>query len=292
MKKIATILLLACLLATTLLPLTASAQAVEWICSDCHIWVSGEYCPQCSKPRPAEQIPTVSTGEGLLTFRIAFEENLFLSKHGVEVLVNGEKTFVVSHGESLDGTVAVPVGKCEVVFRLDGNPKMDSRYTLNITGDTTFTADMSTHFYGVEMENVDCPALQADQVILPGEAGILNGVQMTLVDMDTSRGNSLHSPADGYVFVMVEFEVTNMVDDVATLKPDEYFVCYCDGYTIRTSARAAMVAPMGFGASLREGEKMKSMLCFELPKNWQELRIVYGVVDDAQEHLVFVISNK
>lgn len=289
MKKLISLLLCAFVM-MTLLPAAAMAEADdEWICGDCHIWVSGEYCPQCTKARAS----SVNVGsECVMTFNVAFEKNTFFSRYDVEILINGTKVFTVQHGEALDGTVVVPKGQCELVFRNAKDPTEDVRFSLKLVKDTTFSCDMSAHFYGLSLTNVKCDAFQGSQQLGVNEPGTRNGARMTLLGTTKSRGNGVNVPADGYVFVWVEFEVSNITGRTLTFRPDSEFSVYCDGYTIQASNRSAAAAPMGFASRLGGGEKMKAMLCFELPANWKELKVVYGDEALVYDRLVYVINNK
>lgn len=270
------------------LPMFAMAEAEdEWICSDCHIWVCGAYCPQCEKTRPT--LP--ADGECLLTLDIAFERNTFFSKFDVEVLINGEVAFTMRHGESLDGTIAVPQGLCEIVFRYTASRKYDIRMPLIITGDTVLTAEIKTHFYGFEFKSFECNAPVDYAPLKQGQGGLCNGVSMTLVGMSTTDGNNSIRAAQGYEFVMVEFDVHNTVDMSVTLTPAVAFTCYCDGYAIKPSERGFMVAPMGFVDTLHGGDKTRGMLCFEVPVGWQELEIVYGNPKESSDNLTFVVNG-
>ncbi|MBQ2951947.1 MAG: DUF4352 domain-containing protein [Clostridia bacterium] len=289
MKKMIAMLLCALML-MSLIPMNALAEDDNaWICTDCYIWVSGESCPQCGKTRAVAQM---SANECLLTFQIDFQKNKFFSKYDVEIIVNGNRAFFLEHGSSLDGSVIVPKGKCEVVFRYVSSPSADLRFSLNLTGNTTFFADIVTHFYGLEMLNVTCSAFQGNQQLGLMESGTRNGARMMIRDVTRSRGNGMYTPADGYVFVWVEFEVSNTTNSKLNLRPQDEFSVYCDGYTVQPSTRSASAAPMGFPTSLGSGDKMKAMLCFELPTNWQELRIVYGNEDIAYDRLIYVVTNK
>ena len=289
MKKMISMLFCALLL-LSMLPMSALAESKnEWICSDCHIWVSGNYCPQCTKTRPAN---AGSANECMMTFRINFKKNHFFSRYDAEIVINGMPAFTVEHGGTLDGTVVVPKGECEVVFRNASDPSEDLRFTLKLTGDTTFSADLSAHFYGLNMTNVTCSAFQGNQNLGVRESGTRNGARMTVMGITKGRGSNFMSAADGYVFVWVEFEVVNTTNHTLMFKPKYDFSCYCDGYTIQPSSRSAAAAPMEFESSLGAGEKMKAMLCFELPTNWQELRIVYGNEDVVFDRLVYVLNNR
>lgn len=288
MKKVIS-LLLCSLLLLSLLPMGAVAEGRdEWICSDCRIWVSGAYCPQCAKARPAAQ---PAGDECMMTFRLTFRENAFFSRYDAEILINGETAFTVEHGGTLDGTVVVPCGDCELVFRNASNPAEDLRFSLILTEDTTFSAELSAHFYGLEMGNVTCSALLGNQELAVGQAGTRNGARMTVLSVTNSRGNGINVPAEGYTFVWVEFEVCNTMNHALLIYPEQHFSIYCDGYTIQTSARAEAAAPMSFANRLDAGEKMRAMLCFELPVNWQEMTIVFGDEDAAFDRLVYVIHN-
>lgn len=290
MKKIYALILSCLLLMTCVLPVTAMALTTteDWICADCRIWVSGDYCPQCTRTRPTG---AAAYEQYLLNLDVRFEKNVIFSKHDVEILINGEKAFSMKHGVSLEGNIVVPAGKCEIVFRMTESYTQDKRFVLNVTRDATFSADMSTHFYGIELVNVQSTAQMYDTRVRLGESAIVGGARYTILSVTESRGNSNIKPADGYVFVLVEFEVVNQGYQTIGINPDSRFSAYCDGYTIAASSRASAVAPMGFAKSLGAGEKMKGMLCYELPSNWQMLELSYRYATLTDDALRFVVYN-
>lgn len=286
MKKMV-LVLLCTLLLLSLLPVSALAEE-DWICSDCHIWVNGAYCPQCTRIRPAT---AGSVDECMITFRISFEKNTIFSRYDAEILINGQTAFIVEHGGTLDGTAIVPKGGCEVIFRNASDPTEDLRFLLNLREDTTFSANLSAHFYGLKMTNITCSAFLGNQPLGIRESGTRNGARMSVLRVTQSRGNGVNVPANGYVFVWVEFEVVNTMNRTLAMNPEkDFFVC-CDGYTIQNSARSAAAAPMGFATRLGAGEKMRAMLCFELPSDWKELCLVYGNENVPFDRLVFEAYN-
>lgn len=289
MKKIVVLALSCLLLMTCLLPMAASALTTDdWICSECYIWVNGDYCPQCTRSRPTG---ADAQEQYLLSLNINFEKNMIFSKHDVEILINGEKAFTMEHGVSLDGNIIVPAGRCELVIRMKDSYTSDTRFVLNVVKDAVFAADMSTHFYGIELMNVSCSAQMYDTRLRVGESAIANGARYTVLGMTQSRGNSMVKPADGYIFVLVEFEVVNLGNKTIGLDSKNGFTAYCDGYTVQPSSRAASVAPMGFANSLGPAEKMKGMICYELPVNWQVLELSYRYSVLSNEELYFVIYH-
>ena len=290
MKMKAIAMLLVCLLLCgCVLPDSLNARADDaWICTSCRIWVSGNSCPQCGRLRPNVN---VGQGEHLLHLKIDFKKNMFFSTYGVEVLINGQKAFLMPHGEELDAAVSVPAGKCTILLRNAADYTEDVSYVLNITEESLFACSISAHFYGLEVTDVSSNADLRTHQYGVGETGVHNGVEMTLVRVKESRGSSTCRPADGYVFVWCEFELNNPSSAFALLYPTSSIRTICDGYTVKTSARAAAEAPMGFVNCLRSGDRTRCMLCYELPSNWQTLQISYSGIGSSDDQLIFYALN-
>lgn len=288
MKKNWMALLLCVLLLVSVLPVSALAEADdEWLCSECCVQVSGRYCPQCGKIRPV----VLAEGESLLVLDIAFEKNVLFSRYDVEVLINGTVAFTMKHGESLIENIGVPQGPCEIVFRLAGSRQLDVRFPLLINRNAILEGTIKTHFYGIEFKSLSCSAPVNEKPLSQGEGGLCNGVHMELVGVKTSSGNNSIRAAQGYEFVMVEFEVYNSAEMLLVLEPAVAFHCYCDGYAIKTSERGALVAPMSFVGGLNGGDKTRGMLCFEVPADWQVLKIIFGNPAVQADNLTFVVKN-
>ena len=277
MKKIAMLLTALVMVLLLTVPTMAMAKAADkWICSKCMVWVNGEYCPQCYKPRPAD----ATDNECLLTIQIDYQKNIIFAKYDVDVLINGKKMFTIAHGTHTEATLIVPKGVCEVVLRHSGNNMLDRRVMLNTSRDAaSFSAKLVSHVLYLTLSDMTGSYITS-YALSEGESAIIDGVNMKVVDVKESRGSSTNKPADGYVFVFVEFEVANTHSLAVRFSENAHFRCYLDGYSIQPSERAAAAAPMDFSGVLRSGEKMKAMLCFEVPTNWRNLQIIYSNMDD------------
>lgn len=277
MKKIAMLFTALVLVLLMSLPATVMAKAADkWICSNCMVWVNGEYCPQCYKPRPADATDNVC----MLSLQIDYQKNVFFAKYDVDVIINGEKMFTIAHGTKADVTVIVPRGVCEMVLRHSENSMIDSRVMLNTSRDTaSFSATMVSHVLYMTLSDMKGSYI-SNYALSKGERAIVDGLRMRIVDVKESRGVGTSKPADGYVFVFVEFEVENIHTLPMSFHENTNFRCYLDGFSVQPSERAAAAAPMDFNGVLRSGEKMKAMLCFEVPANWRELQMVFSHMDD------------
>ena len=283
MKKIT--LLLTTLMMAILLAAPALAKTeTKWICHACKIWVSGTYCPQCTANRPAN----FTDKECLLTLNIDFQKNVIFAKYDVEVVVNGKQMYTIGHGGTLNETVVVPKGLCEIVVRKAENHAIDARICMNISRDDAYySGEVVSHVLYLTLTDVDSNVNVANYALSLGQRAIADGVSIQVLSVKESRGNTTIKPADGYVFLFVEFEFVNMRDGIASvnLKSSR---CELDGYIIQPSSHAEEAAPMGHRANMLEDEKAKAMLCFEVPTNWNELEIVYVFSDDI---IGFTLTN-
>lgn len=115
------------------------------------------------------------------------------------------------------------------------------------------------------------------QHFLVGETAQISDIQATLLSVSQNNGSRFNSPADGNVYVLCEFEITNLSDREITISSMLDFEAYCDNYAYQENLGASIEKDNkhGLGGTVAPGKKISGVIGYELPKDWQQLEIVF-----------------
>ena len=114
-------------------------------------------------------------------------------------------------------------------------------------------------------------------VYSPGETANLTDYDITLTNVLTSDGGSQYTPAKGYIYIILEFEIKNKTNEDTFISSMMCFSPTVDGktYTISVEADAiAMISgKMQFDTSIDPGKTISGIVGYEIPEDWKELKI-------------------
>lgn len=126
-----------------------------------------------------------------------------------------------------------------------------------------------------------------------GDSVELNNIVVNFVNITESTGSDFNTPADGNVFVLCEFEITNNSEEELSVSSMLNFEAYCDDYTCNYSLGAFMEKGNKdqLDGTVAAGKKMKGVVGYEIPTDWKELEVHYilNVIND--DEIVFVATN-
>ena len=105
--------------------------------------------------------------------------------------------------------------------------------------------------------------------------GELNDVQVTMTSYEESNGSEYNNPADGNVFVLVEFEIANNSDSEIAISSMMSFDAYSDDYALNYSLSALMEkdGATQLDGTIASGKKMKGIIGYEVPEDWSNIEI-------------------
>lgn len=137
------------------------------------------------------------------------------------------------------------------------------------------------------------PPATGKQVFKLGDAVELDGITVSFVDVITSTGADFSKPEEGNVFVLCEFEIANNSKEELAVSSMMSFEAYCDGYTCDYSLSALLAKgnKSQLDGSVAAGKKMRGVVGYEVPADWQELEIQYTIDLLKGSKIVFVASN-
>lgn len=146
---------------------------------------------------------------------------------------------------------------------------------------------------GTNNSVAETPTTGGDKVFKLGDAVELDGVVVSFTDVVKSTGSDFSKPADGKVFVLCEFEITNNSKEELSVSSILHFEAYCDDYACEYSFSALMAKgdKEQLDGSVAAGKKMKGVVGYEVPTDWKELEIQYTPNILTNDKIVFVATN-
>lgn len=110
-----------------------------------------------------------------------------------------------------------------------------------------------------------------------GETAEQKDIQITFVSTTESVGGDFVKPSTGKVYLICEFEIVNNSNKDITISSIANFEAYCDDYSIDQDIMG-LQAPEANGKNqldgdVASGKKMKGVIVYEVPSNWQKLEI-------------------
>ena len=137
------------------------------------------------------------------------------------------------------------------------------------------------------------PTAQADKIFKLGDVVEIDDIIVSFVDVTESTGSDFNKPADGNVFVLCEFEITNNSSEEISVSSMLSFEAYCDDYSCDYSFSALLEKGNKdqLDGTIAAGKKMKGVVGYELPSNWKELEIHYTLSILESDEIVFVATN-
>lgn len=125
-----------------------------------------------------------------------------------------------------------------------------------------------------------------------GDTATIEDVEIKFIGVETVTEPAM-TPAEGKVFILCEFEVTNHTGKDLGISTMLNFKVHCDGNACNISLGALMSkgAKSQLDGTIGPNRKLQGVVGYEVPADWKELEIDYttSIVDDAK--LTFVAKN-
>ena len=126
-----------------------------------------------------------------------------------------------------------------------------------------------------------------------GEIAELKDVKVALIGVTESNGSQFNSPAEGKVFVLCEFEITNNSQADVAISSILSFKGYCDDYTCEYSLGALMAKgdKNQLDGTVAPGKKMRGVVGYKVPTDWKELEVQFTPDFWTGKEIVFTATN-
>lgn len=132
-----------------------------------------------------------------------------------------------------------------------------------------------------------------DKVFTVGDTVALNNIEVTFIGVTESTGSDFLKPADGNTFVLCEFEIYNSSDEELSVSSMMCFNAYYDDYScdLSISALSSKGDKAQLDGTVAAGKKMRGVVGYEIPTNWQVLEIHYTPSILSDDKIVFSANH-
>lgn len=130
-------------------------------------------------------------------------------------------------------------------------------------------------------------------VFCVGEAAEMNNIIVSLKNVSESHGSAYNKPADGNVFVICEFEITNNSDKEISVSSMLSFEAYCDDYacTFSLSALLEKEDKNQLDGKVAAGKKFNGVVGYEVPSDWKNMEIHFTPDFWSNKDFIFVAEK-
>jgi hypothetical protein len=117
-----------------------------------------------------------------------------------------------------------------------------------------------------------------------GDTAEYKNVKVTLNSITESKGSKYNKPADGNIFLLVNFTIENNTDTDIFVSSIMSFDAYQDGYSTSTSL-SALIETEGeqLDGAIVPGKKMKGFIGYEVPSDYSEFEINYQTTINSKK---------
>ena len=143
-----------------------------------------------------------------------------------------------------------------------------------------------------DIETTSTPSEEKDKFYV-GETAELKDVMVTFVDVSENYGSTFNEPTEGNVYVLFELDIANNSNEELNISSMMCFEAYCDGYTCNYSLGALMEKENKnqLDGTVAPGKKMNGVIGYEVPKDWQEIEMVFTPDFWSSKSITFVATN-
>lgn len=129
-----------------------------------------------------------------------------------------------------------------------------------------------------------------------GELASTDDVEIKLINVMQSNGSSFYKPESGKKFVILEFEVKNTGRKELVLSTMLCFQAWCDDEHCEISLDALALAMMNgkyqLDTVVEPGHTVRGVIGYEVPTDWQEIKVEYSEEVFLGDRLVFLIESE
>lgn len=135
----------------------------------------------------------------------------------------------------------------------------------------------------------------AEEAYSPGETAEVGDINATLTNVHISGKNEFYTPADGYEYVIIEFDFDNNSNEVLTLSTMLNFTTWCDGQmqsiSLEALGTAMFAGKMQLDCAVESGESITGVIGYEVPEDWEEIIVEFKKDAVIGKSIKFAFEN-
>ncbi|WP_455501204.1 DUF4352 domain-containing protein [Gemmiger sp.] len=158
----------------------------------------------------------------------------------------------------------------------------------------TASSTAQTDSAAVSQETEAAPTPEPKTTYTVGETAEDKNIKVTLVSAEQSTGSQFLTPADGNVFVVLEFEIENDSDTDISVSSIASFEAYCDDYSVNMNLAANVLYDNKnqLDGSVAAGKKMNGVIGYEVPADFKTLEVKFTPSFWSNRAITFEIPNQ
>ena len=163
-------------------------------------------------------------------------------------------------------------------------------------GDTAATnsASSTTQTNTAASQTEAAPTPEPKTTYTVGETAEDRDIKVTLVSAEQSQGSQCLTPADGNVYVVLEFEIENNSNTDITVSSLASFEAYCDDYSVNMDLTVNMLddSKKTLDGSVAAGKKLNGVIGYEVPADFKTLEVKFTPSFWSNRSITFEIPNQ
>lgn len=159
-------------------------------------------------------------------------------------------------------------------------------------GTTNAASQASSTAASQEAETTPTPEPKTTYTV--GETAEDHDIKVTLVSAEQSTGSQYLTPADGNVYVVLEFEIENNSGSDIGVSSLASFEAYCDDYSVNMNLTANLLYDNKnqLDGTVAAGKKMSGVIGYEVPADFKTLEVKFSPSFWSNRAITFEIPNQ
>lgn len=128
-----------------------------------------------------------------------------------------------------------------------------------------------------------------------GETATIDGIKVTLNSVTENQGGEFLKPANGNVFLVMDFTIENSSNDELTVSSMVSFEAYVDDTKSSISIEAITSAEgkSQLDGTVATGKKISGVIGYEVPSSWSKVEVSYkpGLLDTKKVTFAYSKSS-
>jgi hypothetical protein len=176
----------------------------------------------------------------------------------------------------------------------------DSSKSETLKTEAASDVEISKESEGQEKESIENTSKESDTEIdskkeqyLTGEEAEYKGITTKVVGYEESEGSEYNKPAEGCVFLLVEFDIQNQSDKEVNISSMISFDGYVDSSSVNVSIAALMEKgdKQQLDGTVASGKVINGVIGYEVPSDWSELEVHFKPDVLSKDNMVFLITK-
>lgn len=127
-----------------------------------------------------------------------------------------------------------------------------------------------------------------------GDTATAKSYKMTIESLNVVESdNQFAQPDKGNEFIEIVLLIENILGNELNVSSLMNFDAYVDGFAINEDLSAQVASGKDtMNGTLASGKKLKGVLCYQVPEDWNELEIAVDLGYSSKDEITLILNNK